>query len=340
MKRKSFSIFFFILFIILAILIFLSIPKKITKNPKGTLGNTAGNLNNNGLFCENNGIVFFANAYDNGDLYSMNLDESNIKKISSAIVTSLNADSNYLYYHQNDSSSASDLGSYFRYYGIYRCKKNGKEAVCLNRDSIKTFLLIDNSIYFQLKDDHEKLSLNRMGTDKKKEEKIVDYEINPNSSNNGLIYFNGIEDDHYLYTLDTISKQVEQVYKGNLWNPIFQDNFIYYMNLDDNYSLCRYDLFTNTMQVLSTDRVDYFNVCKEYVYYQTNATDAAFKRVKIDGTEDKIIKNGVFENINITSKYVYFNGFGAPTPVYKVNTYGDGSVNTFDAAKEAALLSK
>lgn len=36
-----------------------------------TVGNTAGNLNNSGYFCEYDGTVYFANAYDSNTLYSM-----------------------------------------------------------------------------------------------------------------------------------------------------------------------------------------------------------------------------------------------------------------------------
>ena len=37
---------------------------RIPNNPPETVGNTAGNLNNSGYFCEYDGTVYFANAYD------------------------------------------------------------------------------------------------------------------------------------------------------------------------------------------------------------------------------------------------------------------------------------
>ena len=51
-------------------------------NPPGTVGNTAGNLYNSGLFCEYDGTVYFSNAADNGALYSMNVDETEVKKLN------------------------------------------------------------------------------------------------------------------------------------------------------------------------------------------------------------------------------------------------------------------
>ncbi len=49
------------------------------------------------------------------------------------------------------------------------------------------------------------------------------------------------------------------------------------------------------------------------------------------------MREGVYQNINITSEYVYFNSFNESTPVYKTYTYGPVNVTTFDAAREAAL---
>ena len=73
---------------------------KVPKNPPGTIGNTAGNLYNNGLFCENDGYVYFANTYDSSALYRMRPDESEIKKLVYTEVSNINADGKYLYYYQ------------------------------------------------------------------------------------------------------------------------------------------------------------------------------------------------------------------------------------------------
>ena len=65
-------------------------------------GNTAGNLYNAGLFCESNGTVFFANPDDKYRLYSMDLDGSNLAKLSDDTVMYINADPHYVYYVRNN----------------------------------------------------------------------------------------------------------------------------------------------------------------------------------------------------------------------------------------------
>ena len=79
--RKTTIIFLIVVTVIVSAMLFLNIyVSRIPENPSGTTGNTAGNLNNNGLYCEDEGIVYFANPYDNGALYSMNVDETDMKK--------------------------------------------------------------------------------------------------------------------------------------------------------------------------------------------------------------------------------------------------------------------
>ena len=94
------------------------ISKRVPENPPGTTGNTAGNLNNGGLFCEDEGIVYFSNAYDNNSLYSMNPDETDVKKLSNAQVYSINAAGNFLYYYQAASSASDQFSSMFRTKGV------------------------------------------------------------------------------------------------------------------------------------------------------------------------------------------------------------------------------
>jgi hypothetical protein len=110
------------------------------------------------------------------------------------------------------------------------------------------------------------------------------------------------------------------------------------MDVSSNYRLCRYSMSDNVVEVLTDERVDLFNVYDDYIYYQTNSqTSPALKRMYIDGTSQEVVADGVYQNINITSAYVYFNAFDEPTPVYKTPTYGSVSVSEFDTAKQAAV---
>lgn len=67
---------------------------RVSMNPDGTVGNSAGNLNNEGLFCEYDGRVYFSNAADHGCLYSMNPDETDVKLLNRMEVRNILAGEN------------------------------------------------------------------------------------------------------------------------------------------------------------------------------------------------------------------------------------------------------
>ncbi len=84
--------------------------------------------------------------------------------------------------------------------------------------------------------------------------------------------------------------------------------------------------------------MDYLNIYEYYIYYQTSSETApALRRMYIDGSYLETVAEGVYENINITSQYVYFNKYNETVPVYKTSTFGIVNVTTFDAAMSAAL---
>jgi len=341
-KKKQSSTLFIIIAVILVILIAVIafFSNRIAPVPEGTIGNTGGNLNNRGLFCEYDGKVYFSNAYDDGALYSMNPDETNIKKLNNSKAEYINAGGKYLVYYQKGSSTSGTGNIKFvgAMNGIYRSKLNGKNAVCLDDDPSGTLLLVDDYVYYAHYDTDTALTLRKIRLDKKKSQTLTDYWINPAACLNGIIYYNGTGDDHYLYAWDTGTDTSSTVWEGNMWNPVISGDYIYYMNVADNYRLYSYSLLDGSDRVLTEDRVDTFNVYEDIIYYQANSsTEPALKRMNTDGSGLLTVADGNYTNINITSEYVYFTGFNSEVPVYKTSTFGPVYVETFDAALNAAM---
>ena len=326
-----------VILIILLILVILS--NHIPMNDESTTGNTPGNLNNGGYFCELDERVYFANAYDNFALYSMNPDETDLIKLNDGAVSSINAAGNYLYYFQNSGSTdVGGIGGAVRISGIYRSNLKGKSVIGLDRCNIVSMQLCGNYLFYEKYDKQVGTSLTKVRIDKKDMQTVAEGIINPNCCVNGKIYYNGTAEDHYLHALDVSTSRDSVIWQGNIWNPIVQGDYVYYMDVGENYRLCRYNLLNNVVEVLTNDRIDMFNVYDNYIYYQVSSADSpALKRMMTDGSSQEIVREGVYQNINITSEYVYFNSFNESTPVYKTYTYGPINVTTFDAAREAAL---
>ncbi|MBP5275536.1 MAG: DUF5050 domain-containing protein [Lachnospiraceae bacterium] len=318
------------------------ISKRVPANPAGTVGNSAGNLYNKALFCESGDKIFFANSYDYDSLYSMNKDGTNLKKLISAKVEYINVGGDYIYYYMADSSTDSDdakgLGFLRRVMGIYRCKKNGKGAVTLSRDPSLTLVLVDNSLYYQDYDRNAGVRLSKMsinGTDIK----VVSPQIiSPAGVYDDTIYFMNPENNHHLMILDTKQDTIVEYKSINMMNPIRLGNYIYFLNIDGDYNLCRYSIDSDSIEVITKDRVDCYNLNTEYIFYQKNdANKPCLKRIAIDGMTEEVVAEGNFTNINMTGNYVYFQPFDQMFMTYRTPAYGSINVTEFEEAKTAAF---
>lgn len=308
----------------------------VPKNPAGTVGNTAGNLYNKGLFCENDGLVYFANAYDNNALYVMRPDESELKKLISTEVSGINADGKYLYYYQGGSGSGTGLGYMISTTGIYRVdKKNPKNITCLDRAIGKYVLLADNTVYYT--DSDATVSLKKVTTDGKDKKVLLELDILPVSVQKSTFYYMNNTDNLHLMALDLNTGSSRQVLAYDVYMPIIEGNMIYGIDIHDNYSLISMNVTDGTRTLLDSERTDMINVTDNYIYYQTSGETPQLKRIRRDGSDMEIVANGVYSNINATSQYVYFTKFGSDIPVYKTPTYGAVNVTNFDAASQAAI---
>lgn len=337
-RRKNIILLSITVVVVILLSILVLFTGKITLNDESTTGNTAGNLNNGGYFCEADGRVYFANAYDNYALYSMNPDESDMRRLNANSVSYINAGGDYLYFCMSSSTNGTGLGFMRQTSGIYRSKLNGKSVTSLGRCHIVTMQLCGSYLYYEKYDNTDAVTLEKIRIDKKDQQTLAAERINPNCYANGRIYYAGTEEDHYLHALNTTNDTSSVVWQGDVWDPVYQNGYIYYMDVANNYRLCRYSMSSDTVEVLTNERIDVFNVYDNYIYYQVSSSDSpALKRMLTDGSLQEVVKEGVFQNINITSQYVYFNSFYDDTPVYRTSTFGSVNVTTFDAAMSAAL---
>lgn len=340
MKNSTKTAILIVSIILLCFLLFVlpMLLRHIPENPVGTVGNTAGNLNNGGLFCEVNGKVYFSNVYDGGALYSMNPDETGMRKLNSLKSMQINGDSNYIYYFGQNLGKQTGLGYVRTKNAIYRSTLNGKRTTTIKQIPVFNLQLVDNYLYYLYAPENSGGCLYRIGRDKQDDERLTTFVVNPSCAEDGIIYFNGTVDNHYLFSLDTKTDIATAIWPGNIWYPVKSGNYIYFLDVSSDYSLCRYDLNTGRVDVLSTERVELFNLNDVFIYYQTNTGDtSAFKRMYLDGTGEETIASGTYTNINITSNYVYFQPFENQVIMYKTPAYEAVNVTEFETAKASAL---
>lgn len=311
MKKNLKPILIFILILILAGgLAFLSYwSEKIPANPDGTIGNTAGNLNNGGLFCEHEGRVYFANPEDSNCLYSMTVDETDVQKLYAGNVCNILTGGEYVYYFMREPVGTS-LDNLRVSHAFFRSELDGEKTKIMTKDVVIHTQLVNDTLYI-LTVDKKGAVFYRMNTDRSHYKELDRNDINPSCAYDGMIYYNGTLLNHYLYALDTKTDASNVLWKGNLWYPVLEGNYFYYLDVENNYRLCRYDYTKEVVEILTHDRVDCFNVGSGYIYYQCNSKEEpALKRMQLDGSDVTIIAEGNYTAIHMTSKYVYFKEFG------------------------------
>lgn len=335
MKKRNAIILILVLIILTCLLILGALNGKVHKNDSYTTGNSAGNLNNNGLYCEQGGRVYFSNPYDDGFLYSMKPDESDVKKELSVAVQSINVDKERIYYGLSGKSTGSGLGYIRKATGMFSVKKNGTGSIAYTQDPVGIIALCGNKLYYQHYTKTTGTDLDCITIGKKDNHTVVENMVSPASVDSGYVYYAGASEDMYLYSLDSLTDTSTVLYEHQMYNPIYMNGYVYYIDLETNYQLHRYSIMSGEDVTLTTDRVDMFNIYSNMIYYQrdSSSADAALMRMTTEGLDNEVVVAGIYCDINITSEYVYFHAFDSDTPVYHTPVFGATAVRVFEPQK-------
>ncbi len=333
--KKALGISIFVL-ILGGIMLSVILDNRAYINPDTYVGNTAGNLNNGGKFCDTEKKVFFSNAYDNGSLYIMNPDETGLKRVSGIRASYINADEHFVYFESNDLSAASGLGGLaVPSIGIFKMNHGGGKSGNIVRENVRGLTLIGNNIYY-VKDTKETgITFNSMDVNKKEETLLLKQEVNPGCTDGRNIYFTNFATDMGLYRYDVTTGGMSMVTAERAYNPQIQGEYIYYMDIADDYHICRMKMSDGTSETLGDDRVDMFLVVGGKIFYQKSSQDSpALMIMNTDGSGASTVMEGVYKGLSAAGYYVYFYTFNDDA-IYHVSADGTG-VGEFTAAREAA----
>lgn len=294
-------------------------------------GNTSGNLYGQGLYCETNGQVYFANPMDDDALYVMNADETGVKKLDDDKVFFINADPHYIYYSRNANSDESQMSFLnVNKYSLCRVGLNGKNIKILDDDTINAVSLVQNTLYYYHYDTKTATTLYKVGIDGNDREMVSKVPIDPRSMSGKYLYYAGVEADHKLHRLDTSNGAEVVVLDANLWNPQIYGTSVFYMDLDDGYRIAYCDLNGGSKTTLSTYGASDFNAYGDYVFYQSMKADIdGLYMLNIKTGQESLIMAGQFNRINVTSQYVYFRDYNSNRTYHCKYLQSPGSVSEF-----------
>ncbi len=308
-------------------------------NESGVLGNTAGNLYNGGMYCEYGDLIYYHNFNDEGALYQMNAaDCSNSKKLYDDYVCYINADKNYIYYSRYNNKKADGSGSIFTFYntGIFRINRKGNANILLlyNKPS-GVMLLSGNYVYYQHYDTTDGLKFYKVGIDAKEETKLLDEAILPASILNSRLYYAGVSSDHYLRTMDIDTNVTSILSTESTYLPIASGDYIYYISLSD-YSICRMSYDGQNIETVVSDACFTYNLTldgKKLIYQVDRGDSNKIAILDLNTMESTTILDGDYNEINVTSNFIFFKSFDSLT--HYAYSLSSGVLNTFHPAVES-----
>ena len=310
---------------------------RVPMNPSDVVGNYPGNLINGGYFCEVGDKVYFSHFGDSHTLYSMNPDETKVRRLGSMGVSQISGYGRFLYFYMDSSqySHGKGLGYVGNTNGVYRYALRGGRTIALERGSVINMQLCGSYLYFDgITLDGE--GLYKIKIDGNDRQLISDEKINPSGYDGRYLYFTGLSDPSLKYFNTAVGDTVSRVYEGNLSQPIPTKDYIYFVDNAADYRICRLNRTTGAAETVGTERVDFYNTDGRYIWYAVSADGApALKRMNVDGSDVQVIMDGVFNGICITSRYLYFAPFaanGKPETMYHVPIGSIGPVSTFSPA--------
>ena len=279
-------------------------------NDEDVVGNTAGNLYNGGLFCEYDGYIYFANPNESNQLYRMDEDGDNVKKLHSDKASYINVAGDYIYYvrfNHEDGQQAVFRGNL---YGVYRLKMGDTTATELYGKIANSLALSGNKLFFQSYNDEDLIQVKAVGIDGKNLELVSDEDYVPISVYNEEIYYNNVDYNHNIAKIDVENYSKSNVKAGNYYMPIAEDGKLYYIDIEAGYQLIKEDISTGKKTVLTEEKCINYNVHSEYgvIYYQVENDEDDHKLMMMDlnGKNETLVSEGDCSKIHITKKYTYY----------------------------------
>ncbi len=280
-------------------------------NEPGTVGNTTGNLYGNGLYCEIDDTVYFANPNDYSRIYTMKPDESDIKILANDSVYYINADSHYLYYSRNGNRDYSQMGFLnVNTDSLCRMTRKNKKVMILDDAICSVTALAGNYVFYYRYDSEDATSLYSVKIDGSEKEQVSKVPFDPCCISGDKLYFAGVESDHNLHSMNAETKDIAFVSSEDLWMPMIIGNEVYFIDLDDKHKVYKMPMGGGDKTRLTQFGATEYNISGNYLYYQSlKGNPDGIYRVDLTSGKEDLLADGQFNHINVTSKYMYFSDY-------------------------------
>lgn len=289
-------------------------------------GNTSMNLLNGGLFSESDGKIYFANPYDQNTLYVMDENFENVEKLSDDNVSYLNVAGEYIFYTRRNDKKGVENNAFLSLSttGLYRIGINGDGLDQLYREPTQTVNLLGNQVYYQHYDHQKGLQLFNIGIDGKEDIMMLDEGASPTAIVNNTIYYTGVDSNHNIHAMDISSYSSRVLLEGNYTGLSYYGDYLYFIDMERDYVLCRSNLDGSDITQLTTERIATYNVSPDgtTIYYQIdNGTDNGIYALEVASGSSRLLRDGDFNYFHTIGDSLFFEKYdGSAAYVMDIST--------------------
>lgn len=281
---------------------------------ESTTGNTSCNLLNGGLFCEADDTIYFANPYDENTLYTMNTDLGNIRKISGDNVSYLNVAGKYIFYTKRNDKKEWDSDTFLALSatGLYRMTTKGGNISKLYDDPTQVACLYGNNVYYQHYNKEKGLLLYSAKIDGSSDDMLLEEPCAPYAVDNDTIYYTGTEGDHDIHSVKTDGSGKQTLFSGNFTGLSKQGDYLYFLDMNDNYALKRILVSGGTIEPLISDHVATYNVSPDGNKLYCQIDDGTYNGLyvyDINNSSLDLLASGNFNYLHLTSDYLFYEEY-------------------------------
>jgi len=281
---------------------------------EATTGNTSGNLLNGGLFCEHGDTIYFANPYDHNMLYSMDTSLGNVKQISKDAASYLNIAGKYMFYTKRNDKKKIDTDSFLALSntGLYRANLKGTGIAQLYDDPTQVATLYGNYIYYQHYDQQDGLMLYVSKIDGSSDTMLLNDACAPYAIQDNTIYYTGYRTDHAIHSIGINGGSSNTLLDGNYTALTLQNGYLYFLDMDDGYSLKRMHLDGSNVETLVSEQLATYNVSQDgnTVYCQIdNGSDNGLYELDAASKSLNLLASGDFNYLHLTTDYLFYESF-------------------------------
>jgi hypothetical protein len=248
-------------------------------------GNTLGNIANYGYIAESNGWLYFSDRANSG-LYKVKKDGSDKVKLFDQYASNINIAGDYIYFSDRESH-------------LNKIKVDGTGLTKLSDDMTKSVTIIGNTIYYNSSN-----SFNKMKIDGTSIVQIVNHYVNFATISNGWIYYidmpNGETNLKKVKTDGTNDTFIMNVKGFNSF--IVYDDWIYY----SKDALFRVKTDGSDNQLVNSKEAYNLNMVNDWLIYKHNSGDGIYKLKYNTNNEIKISVNKPYEITGVLDNYIYY----------------------------------